>query len=233
MNQSLYKAWDLLISESSLSENQTWQSVSIDSKNPMLEVFNIDLIFHNRHGLNEDQPWCENHFLERINGLPINPGIQYKNWPYYRESDDDQLFRESGKFSHNYMERYWCKGHSGIRYRYGDLNDIIDRLKTNLYTRQAYLSVWHPEDQGNHKVRVPCTLGYWFYFQNGKLNMKYLIRSCDAVRHLKNDVYLSYRLLEHVADAIGAKHGDLHMWIGNLHCFMSDLYFLKKCVGSK
>jgi thymidylate synthase len=74
---------------------------------------------------------------------------------------------------------------------------------------------------------------YWFYFQNGRLNMKYLIRSCDAVRHLKNDVYLSYRLLEHVADAIGAKYGSLHMWIGNLHCFMSDLYFLKKCVGSK
>lgn len=233
MNPSLFKALHLISEKSTTSTNPKWQSININTKNPMVEVFNVDLIFSDRNNLGEDQPWCEDHFLERVNGNPINPGDQYKNWPYYRELNDDELFRTDGTFSHNYMERYWCKGIKGKRYMYGDLKDIIERLKENPYTRQAYLSVWHPEDQGNHNVRVPCTLGYWFYMQGDKLNVKYLIRSCDAVRHLKNDVYLTYRLLEFVASEIGQDYGDLNMWIGNLHCFTSDLYCIKKCVESR
>ena len=128
------------------------------------------------------------------------------------------------------MERYWCKGFKGIRFNYGDLNDIIERLKNNTYTRQAFLSVWHPEDQSNEGVRVPCTIGYWFYRNGNKLDCTYLIRSCDAVRHFRNDIYMTYRLLEHVGINIGLLPGNLKMWIGSFHCFQSDLYTLKKYV---
>ena len=117
-------------------------------------------------------PWAEDHFLERVGGEPLNPGEQYKNWPWYR--GNVETHKPQGAFSHTYMERFWPryaeiprthrrKGAmtKGIRYRYGDLNDVLDLLAREPYTRQAYLPVWFPEDTGaHHGERVPCTLGW-------------------------------------------------------------------------
>src|SRR5690606_21311676 len=29
-----------------------------------------------------DLPWSEQHFQERVSGIPMNPGESYLNWPY-------------------------------------------------------------------------------------------------------------------------------------------------------
>src|SRR5436190_24325597 len=34
-------------------------------------------------------PWAEDHFQERVSGEPLNPGEQYKNWPWYRGNVED------------------------------------------------------------------------------------------------------------------------------------------------
>lgn len=241
MEAVLVKEFEFLAALGLPTKNMEWQSIVIDQRNPMIEIYNRDISFPTIvdpiESFHPDLPWSEDHFQERIHGQPINPGDEYKNWPYYRGIDNDSLFRSSGKFSHNYMERYWCKGLYGRRFEYGDLNDIINRIKDNPYTRQAFLSVWHPEDQSNHGERVPCTIGYWFYMHDGRLDVKYLIRSCDAYRHLRNDCYMTYRLLQEVAEAAGLPVGRMHMWIGSLHCFKSDLYaihkLLKSCADSQ
>jgi len=228
---SIYKDF---YEKSKPNNNKEWQSIAIDPNNPLYELYNVNISFNNIKNpvnyFNPDLPWSEDHFQERICGKPINPGKQYKNWPYYKNLNNDELFRNTGKFSHNYMERYWCSDVKGRRYDYGSLNDIIQRLKDNPYNRQSFLSVWHPEDQSNNKVRVPCTIGYWFYMQEDKLNVNYLIRSCDIVRHFKNDCYMTYRLLQHVCDKTKLAIGNFNMWIGSLHCFKSDLYYIKKYV---
>ena len=221
-----------LIKNNKPSGNKQWQSVDIEMQNPIVEINNIYLSFPRLDPLafDPDLPWAEEHFKERVSGKDINPGNQYINWPYYKQGNNDKLFRDKGIFSHNYMERYWCRSLKGRRYRYGDLRDIIERLKQNPYNRQSYLSVWHPEDQSNNNVRVPCTLGYWFNVADKKLNMTYHIRSCDAVRHFRNDLYMSYRLLQHVANKINLDYNCMDIWIGSFHCFKSDLYHLKKYV---
>jgi len=234
MNSLIIKAFEDLVDYGEISENTTWQSIDIDKRNPLVEIRNVNLEFNlitdPVYEFNPDLPWAEDHFNERVNGQPINPGEQYKNWPYYKGINNDELFRSTGQFSHNYMERYWCKGYKGIRFDYGDLNDIIERLKNNLHTRQAFLSVWHPEDQSNHLERVPCTIGYWFNVYRGQLNMTYLIRSCDAIRHFRNDLYMSYRLLQWVAGQLGVDNGSMNIWVGSFHCFQSDLYTLNKII---
>lgn len=238
MRKELINVLSTLVTNGKESGNKEWQSIEIDNRNPIFEIYNINLEIENIENpidsFKPDLPWAEDHFQERVNGLPINPGNEYKNWPYYRSIDNDNLFRSDGKFSHNYMERYWCKGNTGIRFNYGDLNDIIDKIKSNPYTRQAFLSVWHPEDQLNNGQRVPCTIGYWFYMQNGKLDVKYLIRSCDAYRHFCNDCYMTYRLLQYVASNALLEVGNMNIWIGSFHCFKSDIYsinkLVKKCV---
>ena len=202
-----------------------------------------------------DLPWAEDHFQERISGNPTNPGQTYKWWPYHTNLDGDKKYLNE-TFSHTYQERYWpkfipgvqFKGFSradiyetpnyGIRFQYGDLEDVINLLSNNPTTRQAYLPIWFPEDTwaANNQERVPCSLGYYFYYEHGKLHCNYIIRSCDMFRHLRNDIYMTARLLQHVAEQVSIRNnngnkvevGTLNMTIFNLHLFVNDLYTFKK-----
>ena len=239
INQKIIQAVNLLYSNGYKMEDGFWQSVKTD--NPMYEINNLffdasmpetkkELVKE----IGPDLPWAEDHFKERIAGYPLNPGNEYKNWPYYRAEIDDKRFRESDegfKFSHTYMERYWPpKDLKGIRYNYGNLGHLVDRLNKNPYTRQAYFTVWHPEDQKERSERIPCTLGYHFLIRNGKLNITYHIRSCDIRRHFKNDIYLTARLAQWVRDKLKIyfKMGNIYMWIGSLHCFYLEKEMLKQ-----
>lgn len=215
--------------------SKRWQGQDI--QNPMVEVRDIfvtmDMDETADSMANQSKchiPWAEDHFKERISGKATNPGVEYRNWPFYRQELDDARFRKGGgKFSHTYQERFWPPKKDGIRYKMGDYNDVVERLKNDNTTRQAFLSIWHPEDQSNNDQRLPCTIGYWFSVRHGKLSITYLIRSCDAARHFRNDVYMAQRLALDMAYKIGVKElGTLSMWIGSFHCFTSDLYTLKK-----
>jgi thymidylate synthase len=123
----------------------------------------------------------------------------------------------------------------GIRFRYGDLGDLVDLLVRSPLTRQAYLPVWFPEDTGSHHgQRVPCTLGYHFMQRGGRLSCRYNIRSCDAYRHLSNDVYFAAALTNWICDEVYGRTmdneapvrfrpGALTMHISSLHAFVSDV----------
>ncbi len=191
-------------------------------------------------------PWAEDHFMERVSGEPLNPGEQYKNWPYFEAQGADHL--GGGKFSHTYMERFWPKyARSGIRGKggeygmlrgirawYGDLNDLVELLIARPMTRQAYLPIWFPEDlTASHEgARVPCTLGYHFQRRPlGRspsggvhaLDITYFMRSCDWFRYLRDDVYMAGRLLQWIVDRVeGTEEGRLTMHIVNLHVFADE-----------
>ena len=196
------------INESYEVNPKKWQA--IDSPMPMRELLNVsitypipstkrELVF----GVNPNLPWADTHFEERVGGKPLNPGESYKSWPFYKM--DKEMRREGDKFSHTYMERFWpkytgelekmgpregIKRNKGIRYQYGDLLDVVNQLAADAYTRQAYLPIFFPEDTGNlMNQRVPCSIGYHFIMRDYKLHIIYYIRSCDYMRHFKDDVY--------------------------------------------
>lgn len=192
-----------------------------------------------------DMPWAETHFQERIGGYPLNPGESYKIWPYANFDKNTEFQTENKRFDHTYMERFWPKkagntyeqifgdgkaNNSGLRFELGDYNDVIEQLTNNPLTRQAYLPIFFPEDTGSiGNIRVPCTLGYLFEIWDGKLDMTYYIRSCDVFRHLRNDIYLAGRLMQHtsrllIMNGLSIKPGKLTMQIANLHLFENDLY---------
>lgn len=247
-----------------------WQSTDLtkDPASRMKEVLNVDFtvalqwnenpeVFAN--DIRPNMPWAEDHLLERVGGQPLNPGEQWRNWPWALAADKHRT-ENGGAFSHTYMERYWpnhanqCDGgrtddyseyiaenygdrREGIRYQYGDLNDVIDHILGDRNTRQGYLPVWFPEDTGVvHGERVPCTLGYHFIQRNGYFHSTYYIRSCDFVRHFRDDLYLSVRLqlwvLEQLRLREGAKGGDpfwpfvkmgsFNFHCVSMHCFIND-----------
>lgn len=190
-----------------------------------------------------NMPWAEDHFRERVCGEPLNPGEEWKNWPWGNKAD---TFRDkNGQFNHNYMERYWPKlarqtpggklpdrymrGHKvrrGIAYEYGDLADVVLHLMRDPLSRQAFLPVWFPEDTGVvHGGRVPCSLGYHFILRENKLHIVYYLRSCDFIRHFGDDCYLTARLQAWMVEHLGMPDlavGTFTMHITSLHVFRND-----------
>lgn len=252
---------DTFLTESKLVSPSTWQGRDVSAKPEMatheledvvleFPVGTEDLDYH-RHQIGPNLPWADRHFeLDRVSGHPRNPGLTWAEWPYALKADG---FRSiNGQFNHTYAERYWpkyayespegivdddvkdiAKAKFGIRYPYGDLSDLVDLLVKTPSTRGAYLPVIFPEDTGIvHGGRTPCTIGYLFRLREGKLNVAYDIRSCDLVRHFKDDVYLTVRLLLWVIDRCRERDsrgfwsevrpGRFFMHVGSFHVFEND-----------
>lgn len=197
-------------------------------------------------------PWAEDHFLERVGGLPLNPSPSEAWWPFAAKKDGTNVAHKSEgeAFSHTYPERMWPKyagegwviqyqkehmePNEGIRFDYGDLNDVVNQLSKSPNTRQAYLPIWFPEDTGAvHGKRVPCTLGYHFIIRDGVLDISYFMRSTDLLRHFQDDVYLAVRLAQWTVEALREDHpyrplrvGKLIFHTANLHIFDSDVDML-------
>ena len=163
-------------------------------------------------------PWAEEHFAERVSGFPLNPPPSHARW-----LKDSEKFMSQGKFSHSYPERM-----------YVNLFLLVQLLKVDPYTRQAYLPIW---DLGDGKLaltnnRVPCTLGWHFIIRNKQLHCFYPMRSCDAIRHFHNDIYFASRLTLWLIKETGLdiKPGYLTFNAVSFHCFSNDRYPLKRLI---
>lgn len=205
-------------------------------------------------------PWADLQFDERVSRIPMNPGESYQQWPWFTGNVEKHLTAGGNRrFTHTYMERFWPKyaanagsteyflegsdmaavphsGRSGIWYSYGDLDDVVAKLLESPRTRQGYFPIWFPEDTGAKQGRVPCTLGYHFLQRGNVLNITYFIRSCDLLRHFRDDVYLACRLLHWVLEELMRKSiewadvtpGTLTMHVVSLHAFEGDMRKLRR-----
>lgn len=239
-----------------------WQSQKIEM--PMLEMLHVvfDMPIppisdpqYLGQMLGARVPWAEDHFLERVGGEPLNPSPSEAWWPFAQKKDSNSnadYKSEGAAFSHTYPERMWPKAanggkwmgtdalftpHWGIRFEYGDLNDVVMQLFKSPMTRQAYLPIWFPEDTGAvHGKRVPCTLGYHFIIRDGKLDISYFMRSTDLLRHFQDDIYLAIRLAQWLVEQLNEWHwgeghpperafievGTLVFHTANMHIFEGD-----------
>jgi thymidylate synthase len=202
-----------------------------------LEVFNVSFAYtiparteYLIEDVKPNLPWAEKHFQERISGKPLNPPPSSIEWPFMQAGHKLHV-DERGQFSHTYPERYWPKyanteeddSNWGIRFRYGDLQDVVNLLSDSPLTRQAYLPVWFPEDTGVVMgQRVPCSLGYQFFVREDRLHCVYFMRSCDFYRHFRDDIYMTARLMQWIAEKLGSIPGVLTTHIVNLHAFETD-----------
>lgn len=124
-----------------------------------------------QHKIQPDLPWAEEHFLERVSGIPYNPPPSHLIWPYAVRGNADHLLTHDLMFDHTYPERFWPTfanvgqtrpngrqvfvPHNGIRFEYGDLSNVVDLIIRSPLTRQAYLPVWFPEDTGASAHKGP------------------------------------------------------------------------------
>lgn len=229
-------------------KTEKWQG--IDSPDDMNEIMNHSFqcfvpqtLEELRGEVRPNLPWADDHFEERIGGLPLNPPPSHEWWPFAQKNNEQ--FGGHSQFSHTYPERLWPRYADkepntvmqGIRYEYGDFGDVLNLLQKEPFTRQAFLPMWFPEDTGVvHGERVPCTIGYHFMRRGDHLHIVYYIRSCDYIRHFRDDIYMACRKLMWVLDEL--KNRDPERWgdvtpgyyamhITSLHCFNKEKGILK------
>lgn len=205
-------------------------------------------------------PWADVHFAERVGGEPLNPPPSYKIWPW--GTNAEKFTGPHGEFNHSYPERLWPKHagmtdkgelketrfdpnwpsygsilnetRRGIRWEYGDLNDVVALMHKDPLTRQAWIPLFFPEDTGiGDGARKPCTLGYQFMRRGTELHIYYPLRSCDYVRHFRDDIYLAIRLMLWVLSQLreldpeswnNVVPGEYVMHATSLHIFVNDYY---------
>jgi hypothetical protein len=223
-----------------------------------VDLRGIEDLQHWRDDIQPNLPWADDHFLERVGGEPLNPGAQWAKWPYALRADK---FREQqGRFNHTYMERLWPKfarrssdgtlavkprgehlrGYPamdprpkfGTAHHYGDLQDLVEMLADEPYTRQSWIPLFFPEDTGKSDGgRKMCSLGYQVLVRGEEAHIWYPLRSCDFVRHWRDDCYLAVRLLIWIAEQCrkinpkvwrDIKLGTFSMHCTSLHIFRSD-----------
>lgn len=171
------------------------------------------------------QPWADAEFEERVTdpflrheeyGLStpnfINPG---KAWELRPEVWTEYL--HEGKMAYTYNELLW---------KNDQLMKIMGALINDPDSRQLWVSLWNPEKDPDFLgglSRVPCSLGYAFQVRDGKLNMHYVMRSCDFATHFRNDVYLAIKLLEWVAEKTHYPVGSFTHTIFSLHVYNKDV----------
>lgn len=185
---------------------EKWQGKDIkhDPKYTMIEILNLSFSCQMSpdikvigEQISPNLEWADEHFEERVGGLPLNPPPSHVRWPYAQKNNAE--FGGLEKFSHTYPERIWPKfasdipnsKMSGIRYDYGDFGDVINLMAREPFTRQAFLPIWFPEDTGSVTgERLPCSIGYHFIRRGDWVHVVYYIRSCDFFRHFRDDIYL-------------------------------------------
>lgn len=171
------------------------------------------------------QPWADAEFKERVTdpflrspggelSEPhfLNPG---KAWELRKEVWTEYL--HEGKMAYTYNELIWNND---------QVTKIIHRLKEDPDSRQLWISLWNPDtdpDNLGGVSRVPCSLGYGLQVRDGKLNLHYVMRSCDFATHFRNDVYLAIKFLEWVAEKTGYPVGSFTHTIFSLHVYNKDV----------
>lgn len=220
-------------------------------------VFDLD---HWRREIEPNLPWADDAFEERVGGQPVNPGVAWKNWPWARSAAVFKNERFNHHYCERLWPKYARRtddGRLGYNYshdtlnprRYpemdlrpatdpsgnwvGDLWDLVLLLADEPYTRQAVIPLFWPSETGKGDGgRKMCSLLYHFIRRGDELNIYYPLRSCDFIRHWRDDCYLAVRMLVWVLENCKkvspekwevVEPGEYLMHMTSLHVFESDM----------
>jgi Thymidylate synthase len=186
--------------------------------------------------------WCGAEWLDRLRGIVGNPSSLGTAWQ--TRSDEHMIWSDfleidgrpiQSNESYDSIMEFRPELQSDpmrLAYTYSErfaINDqvwrIIRELRKNPESRQLYVAMWDPhQDSGRLGYqRVPCSLGWHFMLRDGRLNIRYKMRSCDFVTHWQNDVWLALKLLDYVCSKTGNHPGHFIQEIDSFHVYKKDV----------
>lgn len=166
-------------------------------------------------------------FRERVSGKATNPGTAYLHRKELWEE-----FLHDGKFAYTYSERITPQ-----------LQVILEELQKNPETRQAIINIHSNicavpgsnavlavgiyESQDLHNLgaggRVPCSMFYQVMIREEKLDLIYVMRSCDFLTHFPVDISIALCVQDYFADKLNLKTGTFTYFTGSMHAYAKDM----------
>ena len=178
----------------------------------------LDFLF--KEDANKIEEYCQQEFLDRIDRRGLNPGNSYR---IRLDLWQKLMSKKNGeKFDYTYSERI---------NNYSQLDNAIDALRDDEYSRRAMIMIFAPEDtkeSSGFETRIPCSISYQFLIRNHKLHILYYIRSNDYFKHFAIDIWLAQALQSYVCEVLKPQYpelreGSLNYYAGSLHAYHEDL----------
>lgn len=149
-------------------------------------------------------------------------------------SDPDMLARINPTMLRFFQERdnrTYQHGAYGPRIR-DALPKLIERLKSDEFSRQALLTVYNANTDYIETPDVPCTIGFQFFLRNDSLLMIASMRSNDLYWGTPYDVFQFTQLQLTVARILDVPAGQYIHQAGSLHLYERDREALAALVES-
>jgi len=162
--------------------------------------------------------WMYGEILSEM--LNLDPPIMYKYKPEMYPEHYDLL--ADGRMQYTYGNRF---------VEFGQFVNIHEKLKKNINSKRAVMSIYTPYDTAPDRKDAPCTLGYNFLHRDGKFNMTTFMRSWDFFGGAKTyDFALSSFIQQSFCNWLDVKPGKLNYYVNSLHYYNRDQEQLEKLV---
>lgn len=107
--------------------------------------------------------------------------------------------------------------------RQGQLDKVIEKLKSNPNTRHAAISIYDGKEIDRYSKDTPCTYAVQFTIIDDKLNMSVYMRSNDLWYGFCNDQYQFSMLQQKVAIELGLEVGWYYHHAHNMHLYKDKI----------
>lgn len=130
----------------------------------------------------------------------------------------------------------WRAAYGPRLYAHGQLDSVINRLRKNPNTRQAYLTIYDPaldsdeglartSETGEAKTKdMVCNLALLFAIVEGRLNLTVINRSQDVLWGMSSINFIEFSILQEViAGVLGVDVGQYKLFSNNLHYYNNEV----------
>lgn len=134
---------------------------------------------------------------------------------------DDDFAKQYGELGPVYGKQWraWQTSRGEV---IDQLNEVIERIKTQPNSRRLIVSAWNPEDVPSMAL-PPCHTLFQFYVAEGKLSCQLYQRSGDTFLGVPFNI-ASYALLTHlIARETGLEVGEFVHTIGDAHLYLNHI----------
>ncbi len=130
----------------------------------------------------------------------------------------------------------WRGAYGPRLYNYGQLDSVINRLRNNPNTRQAYLTIYDPaldsdeslaahSETGEAKTKdMICNLALLFSITEERLNITVINRSQDVLWGMSSINFIEFSILQEVlAKVLNVEVGNYKLFSNNLHYYNNEV----------
>ena len=151
-------------------------------------------------------------------------------WQWYLSGDRNikKLGKLYGKIPEIWKRMADPQGNVNSNYGYqwqrnDQIGYVIDKIKRDMFTRHACISIYDGKEHDKFATDTPCTYAIQFTNVNNYLNMCVTMRSNDLWYGFCNDQYQFSKLLELVCERTGLDIGTYFHFAHNLHIYSNKL----------